>query len=81
MTTQPSHSTTADADLPWWRHPMVWLVIGGPLVVVFASIWTLVLAIQHPDPVVPDTARRSTAGVVEAQTPAQQARNHAATAR
>ena len=47
---------------------MVWLVIGGPLVVVIAGIATAVIAINGADPVL-DT--RSSA-------PAVQARNHAA---
>jgi hypothetical protein len=29
---------------------MVWLVAGGPAVVVVASFFTLALAIRHPDP-------------------------------
>lgn len=35
---------------PAWRHPMVWLVVGGPATVVVASFFTLALAIKHPDP-------------------------------
>ena len=58
---------------PWWRHRMVWLVIGGPLVVVVASVTTLVIAITYPDPVL-NTRGESSA----AQQPAVQARNHAA---
>lgn len=37
---------------PWWRHPMMWLVVGGPSLVVVASFITLTLAIRHGDPVV-----------------------------
>jgi hypothetical protein len=59
---------------PWWRHRMVWLVIGGPLVVVVASVTTLVIAITHPDPVL-----NARSGSSKAQQPAVQARNHAAT--
>lgn len=40
-----------DTSLPWWRHGMVWLVIGGPAVVVIASFATLALALAYPDPV------------------------------
>lgn len=80
MQSSPRTRPVPNADA-WWRHPMVWLVIGGPLIVVFASVWTLILAIQHPDPVVPDTARSVHSGGFEATTPAQQARNHAATPR
>lgn len=63
--------------LPWWRHAHVWLVIAGPLVVVLASIATLWLAIRVPDPVV--QAPAASARVYDALTPAQKARNLAAT--
>jgi uncharacterized protein len=53
---------------PWWRHGMVWLVISGPAAVVVAGIATLVIAVTHPDPVLPTP-----------DTPAVQGRNHAAT--
>jgi hypothetical protein len=53
---------------------MVWLVIGGPLVVVVAGIATLVIAIRNPDPVL------TSAPVSDpSQMPAVQGRNHAAT--
>lgn len=74
--------------LPWYREPMVWMVVGGPLVVVLASIATLLIALRHPDPVL-DTrlpaaasARQSPdadeGGAGASGLPAQQARNHAA---
>ena len=37
---------------PWWKERMLWLVIGGPLVVVVASFITLGLALRNPDPVI-----------------------------
>ncbi len=90
MTTSPRLS---DAQLPgsgpWWRHPMMWLIVGGPGIVVVAGIATLMLAIAYPDPVV------GSAGVADTETsarqrhaaepsgatqvPAMAARNHAAT--
>jgi uncharacterized protein len=54
---------------PWWREPMMWLVIGGPATVVVAGVVTAVIAIRGADPVL-DT---------RAGAPAVQARNHAAT--
>lgn len=64
-----------DADSPaWWRLPIVWMVIGGPAVVVIASFATLALALLHPDPVL---EARPPAGTLDQ--PAVQARNHAAT--
>jgi hypothetical protein len=62
------------AQAPWWRVRMLWLVIGGPLIVVMASVATLVIALANPDPVLPTGA-----AVERAATPAVQARNHAAT--
>jgi len=60
---------------PWWRVGMMWLVIGGPLVVVVASFATLTLAILNPDPVlVADPASSAS------ERPAVEMRNHAATA-
>jgi hypothetical protein len=61
--------TSDETRRPWWREPMMWLVIGGPLTVVIAGITTAVIAVRGADPVL-DT--RSTQ-------PAVQARNHAAT--
>ena len=57
----------------WWRLPIVWMVIGGPLVVVVASFITLGLAIKNPDPVYGSSAASGS------EQPAVQARNHAAT--
>ncbi len=72
---------------PWWRYRMVWLVVGGPALVVVASISTLVIAIRHPDPVIvstaapaddADPAQKDPARAAALQ-PAMAARNHAAT--
>ncbi len=58
----------------WWRLPIVWMVIGGPLSVVVASFATLFLAISHPDPLL-----TTPASTTRADMPAVQGRNHAAT--
>ncbi len=56
------------APQPWWRYGHVWMVVGGPALVVVASFATLVLALRQPDPVVAGDAYRH--GVrVDAQTP------------
>ena len=55
---------------PWWREPMVWLVIGGPAAVVVAGVATLIIAMHRPDPVIKADADKP---------PAVQTRNHAAT--
>ena len=62
------------AATPWWRLPIVWLVIGGPAIVVVASFITLALAIMNPDPVL-----RVAPAANAADMPAVQGRNHAAT--
>ena len=67
----------------------MWMVIGGPLIVVVASFITLWLAISRPDPVYTDADRVRPRGSVALPpadepgattlAPAMQARNHAAT--
>ena len=44
-----------DKPTPWWRVPMVWLVVSGPLSVVVASLATAVIAWKHIDPVITTT--------------------------
>jgi hypothetical protein len=67
----------------WWRFPIMWLVVGGPLSVVLASIATAWLAIHGADPSLTNVPRASDVakgGAKErSHAPAQQARNHAAT--
>jgi hypothetical protein len=54
----------------WWREPMMWLVLGGPAVVVVAALVTAGIAMHRPDPVIKAESSKP---------PAVQARNHAAT--
>jgi hypothetical protein len=68
--TQLSHDPS-----PWWRHRMMWLVVGGPLLVVVAATATAVIAIRGADPVLQVTAAQPK----HKEAPAMQARNHAAT--
>jgi hypothetical protein len=70
---QTTKTLQADPSTPWWRLPIVWLVIGGPATVVVASFATLALAILNPDPVLEAPKARAPGEV-----PAMQARNHAA---
>jgi hypothetical protein len=69
-----SKKVTPGTPTVWWRLPIVWMVIGGPALVVVASFVTLGLAIRHPDPVL-----STAAGAGKSEQPAIQARNHAAT--
>jgi hypothetical protein len=67
-----------DASNPrWWRIPALWLVIGGPAVVVVAGITTAVIAVRGGDVPLPTGARTE----ATAMSPAAQARNHAAATR
>ena len=68
----------------WWREPMVWLMIGGPAVVVVASLVTAFIAARGADPVLSLQERGGVSerlATPDAMTPALQARNHAATAK
>jgi uncharacterized protein len=75
------HPADKPPVVPWWRFGMVWLVISGPLVVVVAAIITAVIAVRGADPVITDIPAAMAPGTTtpSAQTPAMQARNHAAT--
>jgi hypothetical protein len=69
----------------WWQYGYVWLIIGGPLLVVIASFITLYLAISRPDAVIDDYYRKGMEinktlnAKHDGLVPAMQARNHAAT--
>jgi hypothetical protein len=39
---------------PWYRYPLVWLVISGPAIVVVAAIYSAVIAYQGADLLVQD---------------------------
>ncbi len=76
---------TIENRTAWWKNWHIWLVVGGPIIVVVASFYTLYLAIKTPDPAIDDYYRK---GIEINKTlnakrdnmaPAQQARNHAAT--
>ena len=85
----PVESTRVSGDSPkaWWRFPFVWLVVGGPLIVVVASISTAVIAIRGADPVLEHDESGGEAPTLKQHaqptslTPAMAARNNAATAK
>ena len=77
--------TTPDAA-PWWQFGHVWLVVSGPLIVVFASFFTFYLAYIGMDTLVDEDYYRKGVELNQTQdavptnlAPALQARNHAAT--
>ena len=71
---------------PWWKFGYVWMVVGGPAIVVVASFTTLYLAITRPDPLV-DTdyyrkgmeINKTLVDTAGNSAPAETGRNHAAT--
>ena len=76
---------------PWWRYPIVWLVVGLPASAVVAATASGIIAASHADPVVEEyragMRHQAAAEPIErgaahgAQEPAERARNHAATPR
>jgi uncharacterized protein len=63
------------AGAPWWKFPIVWLVVGGPLIVVIASLNMVVLAVRNVDPVLESYHSASSK---PGHAPAVQGRNRAA---
>lgn len=69
---------------PWWKYPVVWMVVGGPLSVVLACLVTWYFIMQAPEQVLtrsedePNTDQMVRAKGVN-YAPAEKARNHAAT--
>lgn len=50
MATDAVGKTSTVHRCPLWMHPIWWVVIGGPLVVVVAAIVTAVIAVRGQDP-------------------------------
>ena len=72
-------------DKIWWKIGYVWLILGGPFIVVIASFVTYYLAVSRPDAVIDNYYQK---GVEinktlneerDAMAPATQARNNAQT--
>ncbi|BEP35616.1 hypothetical protein GmRootV59_25870 [Variovorax sp. V59] len=80
-------TTTSPPPAPrdaWWRHPLLWMVIAGPALVVVASFVTLWYAWDSPDPLVSEDYYRRGVEINKtladkALMPAVNGRNHAAT--
>ncbi len=70
----------------WYHEPMMWMVLGGPLVVVVASVITYWLAVRQADPVLERdpvseaqrVGKELTPEQRESLAPAIKARNHVA---
>jgi len=42
---------------PWYRYPWPWIAISIPALAVVGGLFTLYLAVTHPDPLVVDEGR------------------------
>jgi hypothetical protein len=40
---------TVPETKPWYRHPMVWVVLAPPVLSVIAGMYALSLILTHPD--------------------------------
>jgi hypothetical protein len=83
---QTGNSQPAVVTQEWWKNGYVWMVVGGPAIVVVASFITLYFAISRPDPVTDQNyyqkgieINKTLGGTPSSTSPAMQARNHAAT--
>jgi hypothetical protein len=83
---QTNQTPADEASQPWWKFGHVWMVVGGPAIVVVASFVTLYLAVTRPDPVMDENyyqkgieINKTLGGTPSSAAPAMQARNHAAT--
>ncbi|MCF6288223.1 MAG: hypothetical protein L3J53_03180 [Proteobacteria bacterium] len=47
MDHENKNNTHNNTDTPWYKIPMVWLVITLPLIVVIASMATVVIAFKN----------------------------------
>lgn len=84
MSNPPQPSATGagalrDERSPVWKIKALWIVIGGPALVVVASVVTAVIAWRGADEVI-TAPKPGQAAAGDADVPALQARNHAATA-
>lgn len=53
--TNPARREPESSQLhPWYRYPWPWVAIAIPAIAVIGGLFTLYLAISHPDPIVID---------------------------
>ena len=77
--TQVPAANDTESNIPWWRVGMVWLVVGGPLIVVIASLVTTGIAVYGAEEVLTRPASVVQSAAEAPTLPAMQGRNHAAT--
>ncbi|MEL7310318.1 MAG: hypothetical protein AAFN07_02295 [Pseudomonadota bacterium] len=57
--------TTQQGAKPWYRFPMLWLVVSIPTLTVLGCVVTITIALSNPDPIIGKTLRQSQAEVTE----------------
>lgn len=67
------------AVVPWWRVGVMWFVVGGLGIVVAGSFALGFTAVRGADIVVTESLPTGRPTGTQANTPAMQGRNHAAT--
>ena len=83
MTATTPNSAPVSASTVWWKNGYVWMILGGPLVVIVASCITFVIAARGADPVlavpakVAEAAKKGVTPAEDAMVPAVQGRNQA----
>ncbi len=69
----------------WWKNGYVWLIFGGPFLVVIASLVTYYLAVTRPDAVIDNyyqkgiEINKTMSEKRDSMAPATQARNNVQT--
>lgn len=83
MNMNTNHSNRVQSPTPWWRMPIMWLVIGGPVLVIVAGVVTTWIAHDGADVALRQVPRAADTARADARqrsaAPAQQVRNHVAT--
>jgi uncharacterized protein len=84
--TVASQQGLAQKPPAWWKNPYCWLVLIGPITVIFAGLITVWIAVDGADPVIDANyyqkglaLSKGASPDTSALLPARQARNHAAT--
>ena len=79
----PGQQDHPEEGRPWRKYPVVWMVVGGPVAVIIASLITWILIMRSPNEVLTQFQDVEDQALVQQKggqyTPANRARNHAAT--
>lgn len=78
----PGQASHPEEGRAWWKYPVVWMVVGGPLAVIIACIITWFFIMRSPNEVLIESKETENPALSQEgahYTPANRARNHAAT--